>query len=602
MAGDLGRTERKDHQRIIEPITTEERGRRRIIALDLETDGLEGEFILGAYSREGSDAVVFLQSLDQWIAHVRDYANQRSIWYCHGGSKFDFKYLIDQLMTMVDEGATISPIVRGTTEIIGYVIREGKKTYELRDSYALMPASLADISAKFAPAYVKLDIGLGNGITFDPANPQHREYLRRDVLGLKHSLIAFDALLMTAFNVRLQWSNAATAVRAWQRTISKPYTRTSDKCEAFSRRAYYGGMVYLRSTNKVQDAVALDVNAMYAHAMRQGVPTGSAGYTREEVHGYPGIYQIRASVPASIPMAFLPLRVDYRTIWPTGSFTTYCTSMEINEARRYGCQIDIIDGYVFDKIEPVFDLFVQLCETLEIPAKGTALGDTIKYLRNSLYGKFAIDTEQTEYLLARECPDDYSPVVDPYSRELTALDWLFYRMKEVEKSTMQPHWAAWITANARLYLVYLNRMLGFHNVVYCDTDSLHVPRAAFDQAVQAGKIVIGPQYGQLKLQNEYSYFRPVAPKQYYGLLRDGSEVVKVKGIPHDKAKLADLERVANGEKVSVNYRMQRSTMAMLKGESRATNATRSYTDLSSSPGWRRGEAGAVNPINVDTSR
>jgi hypothetical protein len=291
------------------------------------------------------------------------------------------------------------------------------------------------------------------------------------------------------------------------------------------RQGYFGGITYMRGLQEYRDLICLDINAAYAHAMRAGVPIGTPTLTHKEYPGQPAYYRVKVHCPYNIPMAFIPCPGGKgRTLWPRGEFVTTITSRELYMGRRLGYTFEVIDGVLFDEYAYPFDAFINLCERIEIPNKGLALGDVVKGLRTSLYGRFGMNPEQTEYKLAAECPEGYSVVAVERSNRYEQVPNLYMREVIADRAEMMPHWAAWITANARLSLVHYHEKLGFENVVYSDTDSMHVERSVVQRAIASGAIAISPKYGDVKFQEEYQTWQAISPKSYFGITLDGREI------------------------------------------------------------------------------
>ena len=195
--------------------------------LDVETDGLRGALTYWTASCEcRPDDVAAGASAASLYAHVtshsgRSHANRDHIWWAHNGGEYDYLYLIDPIRADLGSGGIVSasPVTRDTTTI-GWRLTTGRNRTDLRDSYALLPSSLRALAASLAPDLPKLDIGLGEGVTFDPDDAAHRAYAERDTVALVAILVRFRAILADRFGGALpSWSAASTALRAWKQTL-----------------------------------------------------------------------------------------------------------------------------------------------------------------------------------------------------------------------------------------------------------------------------------------------------------------------------------------------------------------------------------------------
>ena len=81
--------------------------------------------------------------------------------------------------------------------------------------------------------------------------------------------------------------------------------------------------------------------------------------------------------------------------------------------------------------------------------------------------------------------------------------------------------ASAITAYARIHMSQFKNRLDY-NLDYSDTDSIIV-----DKPLESS--LVGPNLGQMKLENEIVYGVFLAPKVYGAKLKDGTSFTKVKG-------------------------------------------------------------------------
>lgn len=599
-----------DWTRVLKRYHEPKRARKPFIAVDIETNGLGGELLMGAWCREGETELHWFTTAEEWIESLFAREQEGHIWFAHNGGEYDFKYLIDPLRHWQEEHptATIRFIQQGITgRIIGIVIRYQKKRYELRDSYALIPSNLASLTRSYAPEYVKQDIGLKEGVIFDPQNPTHREYLAHDVLGLLSGLVTFYAQVKDIFHVTPGWTAPATALRAWQATIPKGvlYRRLPKRAEEFCRKAYYGGLVFLTSTAEHQDAMSIDVNSMYPSVMRDyGVPTGTAWHTTTEREGSPAFYHVRVRVPEETPFTCIPLRTKNGVLWPTGTFESYISSHELAIGRSYGMEFEILDGFTFSEESKIFAEFIDTCEQLRIQHKGTAIEQTVKIMQNGLYGKFGSQSMGTSLELRMQVPEKdftkYQPVVVRETGEV--IPDLYEKHDELKAPYIQPHWAAWITSRARMRLVHICDAIGFDQVFYGDTDSVTGDRQAIEDAITAGRVVVSNRYGDVKIENRYEWFRAAGPKNYQGMLCvDGKVIDKAKGISKRVLESSEhLRAMSSPEQVTVAFESMNSTRSVLtRGTAFAQKRTRSYSRIENSAGWRVRLEGQVRPVHVD---
>jgi hypothetical protein len=571
--------------------------------LDVETDGLRGPILAWAAGCECDERTTYGRTEAELWRHVlgswhRDHRGRDHVWFAHNGGEYDYVYLFGQARAAAISGAAVvSPIVRAE-QMIGFRITAAKHRTDLRDSMALLPASLRALADQLAPDLPKLDIGLASGVTFDLERPDHRAYLERDVRSLLAVLIRFRAILHDQFDGTFpSWSAASTALRAWSLTIPDgvTYSRASAHGAGYARAGYYGGMVHPTSTAWHSDVVTVDVNSMYPWAMREhGVPVGWGARTDRYIPGRPGFYIVDADVDRDTPFPFLPYRDPAGVIaWPTGRFASCVTSVELEAARARGMRLDVRSGVVFDQVAYPFGTFVDRVERLR--REGGAVSYVGKIMANSLYGKFGSKPLRDEWMIAAEAPGpDWFPPASGDPESSLAVDGLWRRSGvPLREPYLLPHWAAWITAQARLRLVELVEAIGERAVLYTDTDSVTAPRAAVEAAVRAGRITVGPAFGDVKLEHEYERFRVIAPKVTEGYEASG-RVVRAKGIPRDL-------RAAAIDGVTAEWDSPNAAIQVLRGAPMTTRRTRRVSALANSVAWRGADDGTVRPVHLGCS-
>lgn len=572
---------------------------------DVETDGLRGELLYATVSCEHGYTAQIEGTPDDiakrlWrliLTHSgHGHAWREHIWWAHNGGNYDFLYLLAPAREDVStRGANITPITRSDA-IIGWRIKHAKHRTDLRDSYALLPASLDELTKQLAPDLPKLTKPFdADGRGFDPQNPDHRAYAQRDADGLVAVLVRYRAMLHDLFGVAPGWSAAATALRAWRNTHDGSYSTPPPQAAMLARHAYFGGMVRLSTTRPTLDMATIDINSMYPYVMRQfGVPDGTCVQVTRFVNNRPGIYRVRVTVPDSEAFTFLPHRDAHSVLsWPTGTFETSITSDELLEAKRASYRIEIVDGWVWERIVYPFGEFVDKIEQLR--ANGGAVAFVGKITGNSLYGKFGAKPTHDDWRLSADCPGPgwtmpAFDMSDPDNATRYAGLWV-YKDRPLHADYLAPHWAAWITAHARLYLRQLAWAVGPGAVSYADTDSLTIPARLLD-TLPAG--TLGTRFGQAKVERRWSVFVPLAPKVYWGVpAGTPGAVYKAKGIPHRLA----FSAFTAGPGAAVGWDSPNGSLQVLTGAPMLTPRTRKLSALAGSLAWRAGPNGTVLPAH-----
>jgi len=575
-----------------------------IIALSLVTDGIGGELRHGCYQRQGdAEPTHIASSLELWAAVVHS-SNRGCVWYAHHGGETDYRYLIPHILGYLGlhPDAEAYPIMQ-QRRIIGIVIHTGsKQRIELRDSHALLPLNLHALAGQFAPHLAHEDVGI---------LVRTRELTYSQILACQHDtsallavILSAKALVRTHFGCAVGWTTGATAMRAFRRQLDRDeaYWRLKPNVEGFARRAYHGGLCALTTINRTERVSTIDVNSMYPSVMRRGVPDGVPTRVYREVPGSPAFYRCEVVVLPEERIPWLPYDgPDGRLLWPRGEFTTTLTSDELYAARARGFTVTVLDGYAFPGLSYPFDAWVEHLEELRARYRGQPVETVVKLLQNSLYGKFGSREEIEEYRLYEgDVPAGWQPLIDERTGDIAeAICW---RLKPMDAPYMLPHWAAWITAQARLRLIDAIYAIGPEHVRYCDTDSITADRDAIDRAVARGAIAVGTAYGEWKVEHLYDWFHAGAPKEYVGLEGNGTYVVRAAGVPRSAIVLVDIIAALEGEQASVEYVTTASTVSSFRGHGASRLARRGYSTIRNSPNWEADADGQVYAREIHAGR
>jgi DNA polymerase type B, organellar and viral len=531
-------------------------------AIDTETTDLyDARVVLTQVDHETWDKPRLLtdaRSLIDVLLSLDEELLAKSIWFSHN-AEFDWRLILPEMKrASLASGGELQLELRERSAGKFYemrVISSTRKTKSgrpclitrARDSMALYPRSLADLTEGFAPRHVKQDIGLGRGVKFNPASPEHREYAANDVIGLRVAMAGFDDEVYKHFSVHIGPTTSSTAYKAWLRTISPDVAigRQTPVAEATFRAGYYGGLVGNASGFDEEKGVAVeyprvdsaDINSSYPASMRLGVPAGRAIATYKYHPDAPGFYHCNAIVPMDAILPIVPFRHGKSLAWGRGGpFPTVLTQIEIDYNRELGVEIEVIKGFYFpDGLFFPFNSFVDKCENLRRQYKGTPTEACVKLMQNSLYGRYGMRTEGREIEVHfNGQPDHMESVFDPDTNE-TIPD-VYYTNVERDTEYMQPHWSAWITANSRIMIDRICGAVGREFVLYRDTDSIHVFGQLATERLQA---YVGPEYGKLKMEPPKFNVRYHAPKWYTYIDEKGNSRAIAKGIPRKMIDLPD---------------------------------------------------------------
>lgn len=528
-------------------------------------------------------------------------------YYAHNGAGYDFTYIMDEVTKLKrNDDFDIQPIIQGESRIIGLLFKKGKCVFELRDSLAIIPMSLKRAAHIFAPEYEKQDINLAEHI-YDPTDPVDIAYLHRDCDALYHVVCNYEKRVFDLFGTSIGFTAGSTAMYAWQNHIPEghAYYRLNDQAESFCREGYYGGLVYPGHDILVHENVySIDMNAAYAKAMLQGVATGNPIETDVFYPQYDGMYKVSAFVPKECPLPPLPSRDKHGNLrWCTGSFQTTVTTQEILFAREQGCIVEVLWGYYWKRHEHPFDEFLALCQQLELEMQDGK--EVPKIQRNALYGKFGMKTHsrRVKFLDTDVLEVNDIPFIDERIEGLGAPSpYIAFTEEENTSNYIMPHWAAMITANQRIALMRLFLAVGIENVFYGDTDCCVASKEAIERVIQEKVVTVSKMYGDVKIDKKFRTFQALGPKNYHGVLEDGTYLGKAKGIPNKKLtewKMLMYQMSSFEQPPEFQFDSALSAFMKLKYPNKpiAQTRTRKLSTLSNSACWQQ-KGSTILPLHV----
>lgn len=565
------------------------RGKRpKFAAFDFETEGLGGRVLAVSYMMEGeSEAHYYTHGTElRIIQHIFDVMaeNHKFTWYAHN-AQYEFRYFTDLLL---DHRENVRFFLRTDSDVFMLVVAlpdYGEKvSIVMKDSFAIWDLSLKKVTETFCPDLPKMELDLEN-IQFDPKDPYHIAYAKRDSHALLLSLIRFNEIIRDTFDVNLHSTRAGTALAAWQRTLKsgERYFNAKED-EDFIRSAYYGGLVFLTSTLRHEGAQTYDINSSYPYQMLSHLmPKGKSVRIKRISRICLGIYDVTIIAPDNLIVPIIPKRDKKGIVWPRGLFRTTVTNYEIEFALKHGYRlVEVHDGRIWNDTCQPFLEFISKCVSIRMSNEsGSTLDWSAKYMQNSLYGKFGAKRKRRK-LYAHLSEDEM----------VGASMWGEFWIKEEYSDDMQclPQWSVFITAHARLHLLRTIYAVGPSNVLYGDTDSI-----TCRQGVEIGT---GKEYGKWKLEKTWQEFRAHGPKVYAGHLESGKVQGAAKGIPRrtwEKSGIFDAILNSEDDKV-VRYRTLEKFVVSLKTRYNGErDATRSLSSLGHSRSWAEQSNGDVRP-------
>lgn len=364
---------------------------------------------------------------------------------------------------------------------------------------------------------------------------ENEEYCQRDTEIVYWALLEYKKTL-SSLNINLKNTAAATGFSALlEKYRSLSYNNFSEEDHEFLKEGYYGGRTEVFNTAKQEGEIyGYDITSSYPNVMRK-IPLPNPFYryyTKKPNFEKEGMVDCVVECPENLKIPYLPLRIENKLCFPTGSFRGTWTYYEIREAKKLGYKVLKINKALEFKINFEFSLKEFIEDLFSKRYRASEIGNYVlqyacKIIMNASYGKFALGNEKTELLAF----DELWKVKGEFSSEIFPNNQIL--VKKVTDHSPQTNflYAAYITAFARHDLfIYIQEALKNGRIpLYCDTDSIFFKGPKFN-------LKFNEKLGSLQLKDEISDCQFLLPKTYYVKWTDGTEIYKCKGVKGNLAK------------------------------------------------------------------
>lgn len=247
------------------------------------------------------------------------------------------------------------------------------------------------------------------------------KYCHLDCKSLFEVLTKFNELLFNQFqvNVHKPLTLPALAMRIYKTHFMPENTihKLSGEVERDIPTAYgenltppVGGAVDVYTphnldfvTGKAQPLYYYDYNSLFPSCMGRekfcvGKPISFEGNIRLIEPGARGFFYCNIDCPLYINKPILQRRIKTsegtRTIAGVGSWTGWVSSIEMDNALKYGYKFEILKGYKFEE-QVIFKGYVETMYDLRLKyPKSDPMNFNAKLLMNSLYGRFGMHSNQ----------------------------------------------------------------------------------------------------------------------------------------------------------------------------------------------------------------
>lgn len=515
---------------------------KKTLFFDIETDGLGGDFLAGGVFNAESQEYFYFESMNKLTSFLMRKEFYKFKIYSHYGGKYDMIYFIEEITKRFN--ADITGLIFQGSRILKFNI----KNRIFLDSFSLLPMSLLKLEKAFDVKRSTAEVKdcRDNLKSFMKTNYKlFKQYLKEDVINLYLIMKKFKALPYICDCEAI--TTASQALKVYKKFFS-PKIHNDSSGEEFIRNAYYGGRCEIFK-DYGENLFYYDFNSLYPSVMKNNkFPITKPIYTLEYKKNYLGIYKVKVNIKKNTYLTNIPFRdlQNKKLLFPVGCFETYLTSVEIEECKKDGILLNIIEGYYFEKDDFIFSEYVDTFTELKTTAKNEnneGLYLLSKLLLNSLYGKFGQRRECKEYFILDKLKnfDDIYPVNEDLG--------IFAKDTINESKDIKPSIAVFVTAYARLelYRVMKGLIKNGNEIFYCDTDSI-ITNADIKTMDELKITVSETILGALKLENEIKKAVFILPKVYGLINQDNKEVIHVKGF-QDSFTFNDLLKHKNKTKI-----------------------------------------------------
>ena len=489
---------------------------------------------------------------------IRKY--NRTNVYIHNLAKFDIIFLLKYLVKI----ASIQPVIHNG-RIISLTVNYGENNeyqIEFRDSMLILPKSLRDLCGAFKVVTVKsilpflfvnennlnyfgevpelkyfMDISKNDYSEYESKfnnnwnlKNESIKYCNIDCISLYQIIYKFNDMIFNLFSVNIHryptLPSLAFGIFRSNFMIENRLPQLSGKIAENIRQGYTGGSceVYIPQSIPGVKINCLDVNALYPSQMKLqlmpvGVPTFFKGDITTVDRKAFGFFYCKIIAPDDILHPILQTHVKtkggIRTIAPIGTWEDMLFSEEMNNAIKWGYQIEILWGYTFES-ENIFKDYVDFLYNLRSEYSSShPLNYIAKLLMNSLYGRFGMDDNfMSINVIHKDYYSDFENKYLDFIEDKIELDdyWIvFYRSEEISDDigthNVSIGIAAAITAYSRIHMSIFKNNPKI-NLYYTDTDSIYTD-SDIDETFIDNKTL-----GKLKLENTCNKAIFLSPKVY----------------------------------------------------------------------------------------
>lgn len=483
---------------------------------------------------DGSDYKVFY-SIRKFLSFLDSKAYRNFRIYAHNGGKFDFLFLLDDIIKL---GWDYKIIERGG-RVIAIYIDTGKTRFHFADSYALLPFSLKKLCESFKPEHYKGEYDYSTLRKNSFHSEKLLRYLENDCLSLFEIIQKF---LSNEYIVNPKLTIASQSLDTFQHQFyeSDLYRISLGEEELIRQKFYSGGRVEVYK-GYMKKGYAYDINSLFPSVMLNKMPMGDSHFTHTFKKDKIGFYKVDLGFTPDFYISPLLIKrgskFSHKNYFVKGAGSYYLCSETLKYLKQeFGINFKVNFGYYFQDQEYLFNDFVKTFYDLKMNAKDEVSRMIAKLFLNSLYGKFgqARWKESVEKINSNNMFEQFTEFSPEYA--------LILVKKESHSKFIMPYIASYITELARLEHFKLMNQFS-ESQFYCDTDNMFTTQ----------KYSTGKDIGELK---DEGIFEGIFLGNKTYALRDKKtkeELITFKGFDVDQFSFKDFENaLRNGKSLEMS--------------------------------------------------
>lgn len=481
------------------------------------------------------------------------------IFYAHNGGKFDFHFILSELLELYAE-SDLEIMCIGAR-----IVKIKTPTCEFRDSFCIIPKALKNIvyAAKEDIDFKKMEASV---------REQHKEeilkYLKQDVIGLYDALEKFFAAYGQEITL------ASTCYKVLKKDFHMPNIRTDERFDSKFRSFYFAGRVQFFALGKFgkkdkkKRYSVCDINSAFPWAMRfnhwfcsNPIVTNEPPTNNKENC----FYEVTCDSDGILPFRSSKGGVEFPSVKQTRFFASgweLFTGIELGKVTNYRIHTVFVPRELRNFADYINHFYALKKKADE--ENNQAERDFNKLFMNGAYGKFALNPREFRDVKITQFGEVPEPkIIKRKNNTQIVIHWehsyddmdrclSFWQMPSHIEGAGKPMLfnnvatAASITGCVRAFLA--RSMHTCRDVLYCDTDSII--------AGDTSALELGNELGQWKLEKECDALWIAGKKLYAAHDYRGAEAAKKEWKTASKGvrlTAKEICEVAEGEEKSYSF-------------------------------------------------